>query len=107
MALHAQVPVIPIAMIGTFEAQPTGQIRPDLRRIGVRVGKPMDFSRFYGMSEDRFVLRSVTDEIMYELMQLSGQKYADMYATTAKQLAKEASDKEAAEKVSGSESAAR
>jgi 1-acyl-sn-glycerol-3-phosphate acyltransferase len=93
MALHAKVPVIPIAMIGTFEAQPTGQIRPDLRRIGVRVGKPMDFSRFYEMSEDRFVLRSVTDEIMYELMQLSGQSYSDLYATTAKQEAKAAQDK--------------
>lgn len=90
MVLHGQVPIIPIAMIGTFEAQPTGQIRPDLRRIGVRVGKPLDFSRFYGMSEDRFVLRSVTDEMMYELMQLSGQTYSDMYATTAKQEARAA-----------------
>jgi 1-acyl-sn-glycerol-3-phosphate acyltransferase len=90
MALQAEVPVIPVAMVGTFEAQPTGQIRPDLRRIGVRFGKPLDFSRFYGMSEDRFVLRSVTDEMMYELMQLSGQTYADTYATTAKAEAKEA-----------------
>ncbi|MCH9816507.1 MAG: 1-acyl-sn-glycerol-3-phosphate acyltransferase [Actinomycetia bacterium] len=90
MALHAEVPVIPVAMVGTFEAQPTGQIRPDLRRIGVRFGKPLDFSRFYGMSEDRFVLRSVTDEMMYELMQLSNQTYADTYATTAKAEAKKA-----------------
>ncbi|MFN8125822.1 MAG: lysophospholipid acyltransferase family protein [Candidatus Nanopelagicales bacterium] len=90
MALHAEVPVIPVAMIGTFEAQPTGQIKPQLRRIGVRIGAPIDFSRYYGMAEDRFVLRSATDEMMYDLMQLSGQTYQDTYATVAKQQAKEA-----------------
>ena len=88
MALHAEVPVIPVAMIGTYEAQPTGQLKPSLRRIGVRIGKPIDFSRYYGMSEDRFVLRSATDEIMYDLMQLSGQTYQDLYANTAKELAR-------------------
>ena len=33
---------------------------------------------------DRFVLRSITDEIMYELMLLSGQEYVDVYATSLK-----------------------
>jgi 1-acyl-sn-glycerol-3-phosphate acyltransferase len=37
------------------------------------------------MEGDRFVLRSITDEIMYELMQLSGQEYVDTYATKAKE----------------------
>ncbi|MET0740276.1 MAG: 1-acyl-sn-glycerol-3-phosphate acyltransferase, partial [Candidatus Nanopelagicales bacterium] len=41
-------------------------------------------SRYEGMASDRFVLRSITDEIMYELMVLSGQEYVDMYATKAK-----------------------
>jgi 1-acyl-sn-glycerol-3-phosphate acyltransferase len=50
----------------------------------VRIGKPLDFSRYEGMEEDRFVLRSVTDEIMYELMLLSRQEYVDMYATSMK-----------------------
>ena len=36
------------------------------------------------MEGDRFVLRSITDEIMYELMLLSGQEYVDTYATKAK-----------------------
>ena len=84
MALEAEVVVIPVAMIGTYEAQPTGHVLPRLRRIGVRFGKPLDLSRYYGMAEDRFVLRSVTDEIMYDLMQLSGQSYSDIYAAAAK-----------------------
>ncbi len=85
MALEAGVPVIPVAMIGTYEIQPPGKVIPRLKRPGVRFGKPLDFSRYAGMSHDRFVLRSVTDEIIYELMQLSGQEYVDTYATKAKE----------------------
>ena len=85
MALTAGVPVIPVAMIDTDKAQPTGQIIPNIRQIGVKIGRPLDFSRYEGMEGDRFVLRSVTDEIMYELMQLSEQEYVDMYATSMKE----------------------
>jgi 1-acyl-sn-glycerol-3-phosphate acyltransferase len=84
MALEGRVTVIPVAMIGTDKAQPTGKVIPRIMRIGVRVGKPLDFSRYEGMEDDRFVLRSITDEIMYELMLLSGQEYVDMYATSMK-----------------------
>ncbi|MCU1673355.1 MAG: Acyl-phosphate glycerol 3-phosphate acyltransferase [Frankiales bacterium] len=84
MALEAGVPVIPVAMINTDVVQPTGKKIPNLGRVGIRVGKPLDFSRYKGMEGDRFVLRSITDEIMYELMLLSGQEYVDQYATVAK-----------------------
>ena len=84
MALEAGVPVIPVAMINTDVVQPTGKKIPKLGRVGIRVGKPLDFSRYQGMEGDRFVLRSITDEIMYELMLLSGQEYVDQYATKAK-----------------------
>jgi 1-acyl-sn-glycerol-3-phosphate acyltransferase len=84
MALEAGCPVIPVAMIGTDKAQPTGQKVPNIMRIGIRIGKPLDFSRYEGMENDRFVLRSITDEIMYELMLLSGQEYVDVYATSIK-----------------------
>jgi 1-acyl-sn-glycerol-3-phosphate acyltransferase len=84
MALEAGVPVIPVAMINTFDIQPPGQVVPRIMRVGIRIGEPLDFSRYAGMSGDRFVLRSITDEIMYELMALSGQEYVDTYATKAK-----------------------
>ncbi len=84
MALEAGVPVIPVAMINTDKAQPTGTKIPKLVRVGVKIGEPLDFSRYEGMEGDRFVLRSVTDEIMYALMELSGQEYVDMYATAMK-----------------------
>ena len=85
LALEAKVPVIPCAMIGGFEFQPPGKITPRLRiRPGVRFGKPLDFSRYYGLEKDRVVLRALTDEIMYEIMKLSGQEYVDQYAKSAK-----------------------
>lgn len=84
MALEAGAPVIPVAMIDTEKVQPPGRLLPHVRPLGVRIGKPLDFSRYRGMEHDRFVLRSVTDEIMYELMILSGQEYVDTYAAKAK-----------------------
>jgi 1-acyl-sn-glycerol-3-phosphate acyltransferase len=85
MALEAGVVVIPVAMIDTEKTQPTGRKIPHLRpRPGVRFGTPLDFSRYEGMAGDRFVERSMTDEIMYELMQLSGQEYVDVYAAKMK-----------------------
>ena len=87
MALEARVPVIPCAVINTDKVQPVGRTRPNFNvDVGVRIGEPLDFSRYYGMEDDRFVLRSVTDEIMYKIMDLSGQEYVDMYASRAKTL---------------------
>ena len=84
MVLEAKVPVFPVAMIDTEKVQPIGRRFPRIRRIGVVVGEPLDFSRFAGMEGDRLVLRAVTDEIIYELMKLSGQEYIDVYASTLK-----------------------
>lgn len=85
MALEAKVPVIPVAMIDTEKVQPIGKRLPRIRRIGIIIGQPLDFSRFDGMEGDRIVLRAVADEIMYELMKLSGQEYVDVYASSVKE----------------------
>jgi 1-acyl-sn-glycerol-3-phosphate acyltransferase len=85
MALEGHVPVLPVAMVDTAKAQPIGRVVPRIVRVGVRIGAPLDFSRYEGMESDRFVLRAITDEIMYELMQLSGQEYVDVYAAEMKE----------------------
>ena len=85
MVLETGAVVVPCAMVDTAIIQPAGRLLPKLRpRPGVRFGKPLDFSRYEGMSGDRFVERSMTDEIMYELMDLSGQEYVDKYAASVK-----------------------
>jgi len=90
VALGSGAPVIPVAMIDTEKIQPPGKVVPKLMRPGIRIGKPLDFSRYHGMENDRFILRSVTDEVMYEIMKLSGQEYVDIYATAAKRQIAEA-----------------
>jgi 1-acyl-sn-glycerol-3-phosphate acyltransferase len=85
MVLDARVPVVPCAMVNTDRLQPPGQVVPKSVRPEVRFGKPLDFSRYAGLETDRLVLRAITDEIMYELMRLSGQEYVDIYATKAKE----------------------
>ncbi|MEV6107616.1 lysophospholipid acyltransferase family protein [Streptomyces sp. NPDC051940] len=98
VALGSGAPVIPVAMIDTEKIQPPGQVVPKLMRPGIRIGKPLDFSRYQGMEGDRFVLRSITDEVMYEIMKLSGQEYVDIYATAAKRQIAEAAKLEKAER---------
>ena len=71
-------------MVGTNKSQPIGKTIPKLERIGVIIGKPLDFSRYKGMENNRYVLRSITDEVMYDLMLLSGQEYVDEYAANVK-----------------------
>jgi 1-acyl-sn-glycerol-3-phosphate acyltransferase len=82
MILEAHVPVIPAAVIGTEKVMPLGSNIPKVHRVGVVIGEPLDFSRFEGMETDRFVLRSITDEIIYEMNALSEQEYVDVYAST-------------------------
>jgi 1-acyl-sn-glycerol-3-phosphate acyltransferase len=85
LALESGAVVVPCVMVNTDTIQPQGRVLPRLRpRPGVRVGKPLDFSRYEGMAGDRLVERSVTDEIMYALMQMSGQEYVDEYAADVK-----------------------
>jgi 1-acyl-sn-glycerol-3-phosphate acyltransferase len=82
MILEANVPVIPAAVIDTDKVMPLGTNFPKVHKVGVVLGEPLDFSRFRGMESDRFVLRAITDEIIYEMNKLSGQEYVDVYAST-------------------------
>jgi 1-acyl-sn-glycerol-3-phosphate acyltransferase len=84
MALRARCSIIPVAVFDTHKALPADRKIPRRVRVGVRYGKPLDLSRYYGKEDDRFVLRSVTDELMYELMLLTGQEYVDEYAAKYK-----------------------
>jgi 1-acyl-sn-glycerol-3-phosphate acyltransferase len=81
MALQTGVPVVPVAMCYSTRKLPFGL---KIMRVRVRFGEPLDFSRYEGLAGDRFVERSITDEIMYEIMTLSGQEYVDVYGATVK-----------------------
>ena len=84
MALEAGVPIVPFGIIGSDVAMP--QDRKVVRRapITLRFGRPIDLSRYRERRTDPLVLRSATDELMYEIMLLSGQEYVDEYASHVK-----------------------
>ncbi|MCZ2824777.1 MULTISPECIES: lysophospholipid acyltransferase family protein [unclassified Modestobacter] len=89
MSLETGAPVVPVAMVYEPRSVPLPgrlgrRLSKHLLRVVVRFGEPLDFSRYDGLSGDRFVERSITDEIMYEIMELSGQEYVDLYGAKVK-----------------------
>jgi 1-acyl-sn-glycerol-3-phosphate acyltransferase len=98
LALESRAPVVPCAMMHTFEFLPSGSHNPQFGiRPGVIFGEPMEFSRYYGRETEREALRAVTDEIMAEILKLSGQEYVNVYAQQAKELLKAGKPAPAAE----------
>ncbi|MEU4553245.1 1-acyl-sn-glycerol-3-phosphate acyltransferase [Micromonospora violae] len=85
LALESGAVVVPVAMLNADELQPPGRLLPRIGQVRVRFGAPLNFSRYAGLAGDRFVERAVTDEVMYELMELSGREYVDIYAQKLKQ----------------------
>lgn len=82
LALRTHSPIVPVGIVGSREVQP-----PDARfpkpfmHVSVRIGEPIDVCRYADRANDRLVLRQITDEVMYEIRNLSGQEYVDHYAT--------------------------
>ena len=79
LALATGAPVVPVALSGTNNVQPVGSKRFRLAKVTVRFGEPLEFSRFDGLAGSAAIRRSVTDEIMYAIIELSGQVYVDSY----------------------------
>jgi 1-acyl-sn-glycerol-3-phosphate acyltransferase len=82
LAFRSGAPVIPTGLIGTDEVQPVDKKLPRLgKRVSIRFGEPLDASRYGDREHDHLALREFTDEVMYEVRQLSGYEYVDTYAT--------------------------
>jgi 1-acyl-sn-glycerol-3-phosphate acyltransferase len=82
LALRTGAPIVPVGMIGTDEINPIGRKLPRLlRTVTINFGAPINVDRYAGREHDRLVLRQITDEVMFEIHQLSGYEYVDTYAT--------------------------
>jgi 1-acyl-sn-glycerol-3-phosphate acyltransferase len=82
VALRTGCPILPVGLQGTLEVQPPDSPVPrPFRMMRIRVGRPIDVSRYQGRADDRLLLRQITDEVMYEICALSGQEYVDTYAS--------------------------
>lgn len=84
LALEANVPVIPVGITGTYQAMPSGRSWPVPGVVQVRFGKPLTFERYTLGTTNQMVLRAIADQIMYEIMSLTGLTYVDEYCTSSR-----------------------
>ncbi|WP_127782185.1 lysophospholipid acyltransferase family protein [Rhodococcus sp. X156] len=85
VALATGAPVLPVAVIGTDKLNPVGSKMWRPHRIEIHFGKPLEFSRYDGLAGDRWAERAIVDQIMTEIVKLSGQEYVDAYASSVKE----------------------
>jgi 1-acyl-sn-glycerol-3-phosphate acyltransferase len=82
LALKVGCPIIPVGIIGTREIQPPDTFFPTIGlECTVKFGTPIDPSRYASRGGDHLVLREITDELMFEIRELTGQEYRNVYAT--------------------------
>jgi 1-acyl-sn-glycerol-3-phosphate acyltransferase len=82
LSLRTGTPIVPVGLIGTDEVQPVDKRMPRIfRRVTLRFGEPLDAARYADADVEHLALRELTDEVMYEIGQLSGYEYVDTYAT--------------------------
>jgi len=78
LAMLAEVPIVPVGIMGTPAVQPIGTLVPKVKRgVTIRFGKAMDVS---GRTMDSSTLRAITDELMANIQALTGQEYVGRYA---------------------------
>jgi 1-acyl-sn-glycerol-3-phosphate acyltransferase len=81
LALRTGAPIVPVGIRGTEQIQPPDAPVPKTgMRCEYRFGRPIDVSRYRDKTDDRLLMRQITDEVMFEIAELSGQTYVDVYA---------------------------
>ena len=91
LAMSVEVPIVPIAMIGTDRVQPIGRILPHLARVEISIGRAIPPPKSHGdTSQERMQAREYTDSVMAAIQTMSGQQYTDTDARSYKSKAIEA-----------------
>lgn len=75
LALRADVPVVPVGLIGTGDVQPVGRRVPEFRgQVTIRYGAPIGLGRWAGARRSARARAELTEEIMEAIAALSGQR---------------------------------
>jgi 1-acyl-sn-glycerol-3-phosphate acyltransferase len=82
LALATGSPLFPVGVIGTADIQPPDAKMPKLfMSATIKIGQPIDTARYQKRDVDHLIYRELTDELMFEIRELTGQQYIDRYAT--------------------------
>jgi 1-acyl-sn-glycerol-3-phosphate acyltransferase len=81
LAMKVGCPIFPVGVIGTREIQPPDAKLPKVRMdCTIKIGRPINVERYRSRADDHLVLRQITDELMFEIRELTGQEYRNVYA---------------------------
>ncbi len=81
LAMTVGCPIFPVGVVGTREIQPPDAKFPHFRQdCTIRIGRPINVARYKSRGDDHLVLRQITDELMFEIRELTGQDYRNVYA---------------------------
>jgi 1-acyl-sn-glycerol-3-phosphate acyltransferase len=82
LAVKVGCPLVPVGITGTDQIQPPDAKMPKLfRSATIRFGRPIRTDRQRDRKDQHYVLRQLTDEVMFEIRELTGQEYRNVYAT--------------------------
>lgn len=70
IALQSGAPILPMALIGTYEAMPAGSRFPLHRPVTVRFGKVIDVSKYKGTTVTKEVAQELTQTLVREISAL-------------------------------------
>ncbi len=81
LAMKLDCPIFPVGIVGTDEIQPPDSKAPKpFRQCRIEIGRPVHPSRYRGRGAEHLAWRSMIDEVMYEIREMTGQSYVNRYA---------------------------
>ncbi len=84
LALRVGCPLYPVGVVGTREIQPPDAKMPKRGLpCTIKVGRPIKVDKYLDRADDHRILRAITDELMFEIRELTGQEYRNVYAGKA------------------------
>jgi 1-acyl-sn-glycerol-3-phosphate acyltransferase len=81
LAMSIGCPIFPVGIVGTDIIQPPDAKVPKLRKeCTITIGRPIRPERYTGRGAEHIAWRSMMDEVMYEIREMTGQTYRNVYA---------------------------
>lgn len=80
LAMKLGCPIYPVGITGTDRIQPPGATYPRLgRSCSIEIGRPISPEQYASRGAEHLAWRSMTDEVMFEIREMTGQDYVDHY----------------------------
>lgn len=80
LAMDLGCPIYPVGITGTDEIQPPDAKLPKIRKAcRIEIGRPIKPERYHSRGPEHLAWRSMMDEVMFEIREMTGQTYVHEY----------------------------